>query len=117
MTLKMDTENRTILEPSTFLIPDSALAAHLSNVTNAKETSILNLPQNVSSNHGKRQRSDPKPGESRMVLSSHLPEVSQLTPHGMDSPLAVVFPIFKVMVHIFWEPNCCIPSAEYLYLF
>lgn len=97
------------------LIPGSALPAHLRNVTESKEASTLNLPQNVSSNHGKRQRSAPKPGDSRMMLSSQLPEVSQLTPHGMNSPLAVAFLICKVMVHIFWELNCCIPSSEYIY--
>lgn len=31
-------------------------------------------------------------------------------------PWPWLFLICKVMVHIIWELNCCIPSAEYLYL-
>lgn len=116
MTLNRYTGNSVSRQVWTILlIPGSALPAHLRNVTESKEASTPNLPQNVSSNHGKRQRSAPKPDDSRMMHSSQLLEVSQLTPHGMNSPLAVAFLICKVMVHIFWELNCCIPSSEYIY--
>jgi len=45
-------------------------AAHSRNATNTEHKEGIDLSPNVSSNHGRRQRSKPRLGESRMMLSS-----------------------------------------------
>lgn len=115
--------------PPTLLIPGLVLADATQLHTpgmwptlDAKKVSILHLSPNVSSNHGRRPRSEPRLREIRMMLSSDLTGLNWVNilyrvTHCMNCTLVCgISHVCKFMVCIFWELNYCIARVKYLYV-